>query len=218
MFTLRSRLRSGPAIRASESNHSKWTNPLSEQLLDNTITGDQFNNETVATQPKEGNKPLTGDTGVEQGNAKPPGKQGEYALTVVESAPELPRSTSPCAAFVTVEAPSNSQHSESILDNPTDIPTESDFLSLREPNGEAAPDADSQISIFLDNSLVGDIAPATLTPNDTSFGGGSQVHPDPDHLLLVSDCFAEAGDKCPCDSTGDQPPLKKGYDVAINFS
>jgi hypothetical protein len=44
-------------LGSSESNHSERTNPLSEQLLDNPMTGDQFNDETVATQPKEVTNP-----------------------------------------------------------------------------------------------------------------------------------------------------------------
>jgi hypothetical protein len=204
-------LRSGLTIRASEPNHSERTNPPSEQLFDDSMTGEQFNNDTVASQPEEGNKPLTGDTGVEQGDAKTPGKQGEYGLTVIESATEFPGPTPPCAACVTVEAPRTSQQSDSVSDKPTDIPAESDFLSPGEPNSEAASYADCQIGIFLDKSLVEDITPAaTTTSNDTSFGDGSQVQRDADHWLLVPDCRAESEDKSPCDSASNQPPLSTG--------
>lgn len=99
---------------------------------------------------------------------------------------------------MTVEAPSNSQQSDSISDKPIDISVESDFLSLGEPNGEAVFDVDCQISIFLDKSLVEDITPAAAsTSNDTLFGDGSQVQPDTDHWLLVPGCYAEfGGEKC----------------------
>jgi hypothetical protein len=75
-------LRSGLTIRTSEPMHLERTNPPPEPLLDDSMTGEQFNHESVTTQPEEGNKSLTGDTGVEQGDAKPPGKQEEYSLTV----------------------------------------------------------------------------------------------------------------------------------------
>jgi hypothetical protein len=202
-------LRSGLTIRASEPKHSERINPPSEQLLDDSMTGEQFNHETMTTQPEKGNKSLTGDTGVEQGDAKTPCKQGECSLTVAESTTELP--TSSCAACVTVEAPSNSQQSESISDKPTDISAESDFLSLRETNGEAALDTDCQIDIFLDKSLVEDITPAAAsTSNDILFGDGSQVQPDADHWLLVPDCHTKSGDKSACDSASSQPQLSTG--------
>ena len=56
------------------ANYSKQRNPPSEQLLDEFMAGEQFNDDTVATQPKEGGKSLTDDTGGEQGGAKIPGE------------------------------------------------------------------------------------------------------------------------------------------------
>jgi hypothetical protein len=110
-----------------------------------------------------------------------------------------------------VEAPSNSQQSDSISDKPTGISAESDFLFLGEPNGEAAPDVGCQIGIFLDKSLVGDITPAAASIfNNTLFGDGSQAQPDADYWLLVPDCHAESGDKSACDSASNQPPLSTG--------
>ncbi|KAH9203371.1 hypothetical protein DL95DRAFT_472433 [Leptodontidium sp. 2 PMI_412] len=187
-------LRSGLTIRASESNHSKPTNPPSEQLLDDSTMGDRSNNETVATQPEDGNKSLTDDTGVEPGGAKTPVEQGEDVVTVVESVTELLGSTSP---RVTVEAPTNSQQSDLDSDKSTDTPAIPDFPArLGEPNGEAGSDADCQISVFLDQNLVGDITPAaTATFNDTSLVDGSQDQPDADRGLLAPDCHAESGDK-----------------------
>lgn len=210
-------LRSGLTIRASESNHSKPTNPPSEQLLDDSTMGDRSNNETVATQPEDGNKSLTDDTGVEPGGAKTPVEQGEDVVTFVESVTELLGSTSP---RVTVEAPTNSQQSDLDSDKSTDTPAVPDFPGrLGEPNGEAGSDADCQISVFLDQNLVGDITPtATATFNDTSLVDGSQDQPDADRSLLAPDCHAESGDKGAGDCASNQSSLSTGMMFAFNFS
>ncbi|CZR65330.1 uncharacterized protein PAC_15230 [Phialocephala subalpina] len=199
-------------IRASEPNHSKPTNPPSEQLLNDSTMGDRSNNETVATQPEDGSKSLTDDTGVEPGGAKTPGEQGEDGVTVVESVTELPGSTSPCAARVTVEAPTNSQQSDLDSDKSTDTPAAPDFPArLGEPNGEAGSDADCQTSVFLDQNLVGDITlAATATFNDISLVDGSQDQPDADRGLLAPDCHAESEDKSACDSASNQSSLSTG--------
>jgi hypothetical protein len=81
-----------------------------------------------------------------------------------------------------VKARRNSQQSDLISDKPTNIFTESDFLSFGEPNSEAAPDTDYQINIFLDKSLVEDIMlTVASTFNNTLFGSKSQVQPDADY-------------------------------------
>ncbi|KAF8862739.1 hypothetical protein BDZ45DRAFT_686568 [Acephala macrosclerotiorum] len=202
-------LRSGLTIRASEPNHLKPTNPPSEQLLNDSTMGDRSNNETV---PEDGSKSLTDDTGVEPGGAKTPGEQGEDGVTVVESVTELPGSTSPCAAPVTVEAPTNSQQSDLDSDKSMDTPAALDFPAcLGEPNGEAGSHADCQISVFLDQNLVGDITLATTTTfNDISLVDGFQNQPDADRGLLAPDCHAESGDKSACDSASNQSSLSTG--------
>jgi hypothetical protein len=148
-------LRLGLIIRASELNHSKPTNPQSEQLLDDSMT------------------------------------------------------IHPCAARVTAEAPTNSQQNDLDSDKSTGAPAVLNFHTcLGETNGEVRSDADGQISVFLDQNLVGDITPAvTATSNDTSLGDGSQDQPDADCGLLVADSH---GDKSACDSAGNQSSLSTG--------
>ncbi|KAH8653980.1 hypothetical protein BGZ60DRAFT_568492 [Tricladium varicosporioides] len=190
-------LGSGPTIRTSKPKNSEKTNSLSEQLLNDSMMGEQFNNKTVATQPEGDNKPLTGDTRVKQ-----------------EPATELQGSTPPCAECVTVEAPSNSQQGDSVSYMPKDIPGEWDFLSLGGQNGEAMSDTDYHIGIFLDESLVDGITHITTTSNDTPFGDVSQIQPDADHWPLVSDCPIESEDKCDWDSGSNQPSLSTGTQAA----
>lgn len=82
-------------------------NLLSEQLLNSPMIGKQFSNEITVTPPEECDKTFTGDTGVEQGNVKMPGEQGEYRLKFLESAPKPPGSSSLRLISVGVDVVSN---------------------------------------------------------------------------------------------------------------
>jgi hypothetical protein len=127
------------AIRASEPNQPKRANLLFDRLLNDSMTGEQFNNDTVATHLEESSKPPTDNTGTEQDNTKTPDEQEEDGVTVMEFATELPGSTSSCAARMSAEAPTNSQQTDLVSDKPTGAYAEPDLPAcLGKPNGEAS--------------------------------------------------------------------------------